>query len=184
MKYTLYGDPVLRKRAAPVEKITDELRTFLNEFAAYAVSLDAYGMAAPQVGRSIAVIVLRIPKYDSEGKLVGFDPPRIVINPKISNPSKETWSYPEGNYVLPHIQAEVYRPFSITLKGQNIDGTEFEEVLTGMPARIAMHENDHLHGVLFIDRLSAKDRKAIEPKLREIKNSLYKQLQLKSCLEM
>jgi peptide deformylase len=75
----------------------------------------------------------------------------------------------EGCLSIPGVRADVERPKSLTVEALGIDGKPFKRVFNNLPARIIMHENDHLNGVLFIDRLSQKIKDRIEPKLKEIK---------------
>ena len=75
----------------------------------------------------------------------------------------------EGCLSIPGVHAEVVRPLSIHVRYQTLDRRTVEEDVVGFRARVIMHENDHLNGNLYIDRLSSQERKKIEPLLRVIK---------------
>ena len=93
----------------------------------------------------------------------------MIINPVLSSPSSEMASMLEGCMSLPGLHVEVVRPQKIHIRYQNIKGEFIEEDLEDFRARMFMHENDHLNGVLHIDRMDPKERKEIEPVLRAMK---------------
>jgi len=93
----------------------------------------------------------------------------VIINPVLSSPSEEKVSMLEGCMSLPDLHVEVVRPKSIHVSYQNLLGETIEEDLFDFRARMFMHENDHLNGVLHIDRMDPKERKQIEQLLREMK---------------
>src|SRR5574338_580180 len=90
-----YSNPILRKKCAPVEHITDELKAFIKDMEETMDSYSGLGISAPQVGRSIAVCLVRFPIEDEESR---YDraPTKVYINPKLTNASKETWVHDEG----------------------------------------------------------------------------------------
>lgn len=165
-----YGNPLLRAKAEPVTKITDEIRQFVKDLEDTMRSFDGLGIAAPQVGKRVAIFLIAPPIGEDEKGFIQA-PTRVFINPKLSAPSQELWSHSEANPVLPEISGQVLRPNQITVTAQDIDGREFTETFTDWPARVIMHENDHLNGVLFIDRLSPKERKQIETQLQLLKKN-------------
>jgi peptide deformylase len=163
-----YGNPLLRTKAKTVESITEETLQFIRDLEDTMRSFDGLGIAATQVGKLVSIFLIAPPIYGPDNT-VTQGACRAFINPKLSNPSSEEWSHEEGNPVLPHLTGQVVRPREITVTAQNIDGTWFTETFKDWPARIIMHENDHLNGVLFIDRLSQKERKKLDPKIRALK---------------
>lgn len=164
-----YGDPILRKKAARVDHIDDELRQFVADMIETMVE-SGMGLAAPQVKRSIALFVAMFPVEDPDGKF-RYSPPQVFINPKILAHSEETWTEDEGCLSIPKLRGDVTRPLKISIEATDLDGNHFTAELVGWPARVFLHENDHLNGVLYIDRMDPKKRKEIEPKLREIKRT-------------
>jgi peptide deformylase len=162
-----YDNPILRKKAAKVTEITDEIRTLIRDMEETRASLDGLGISAPQVGKSLAIFIASPPVQEKDGSW-GQKPSRVFINPRLSHPSAQCWSHEEGCMSIPKIYISVTRPVSITVTAQDIDGKEFTEELVGWDARVIMHENDHLNGVLMIDRIPAEQRKMLEPQLRKI----------------
>lgn len=82
----------------------------------------------------------------------------------------------EGCLSLPGLRAPVKRPWKITVEAIDINGNEFREEIEGYNARVRMHENDHINGVLFIDRLDQHIRNQIEPLLREMKKNITREV--------
>ncbi len=164
-----YGHPDLRMKAKPVEKITLEIVRICEDMLETMVSLDnAIGFAGPQFGIPLRIFVIREEKFLPDNKYY-FCEPEVIINPVLSSPSKETESMLEGCMSFPGLHVEVTRPKSIHVRYQNIKGEWMEEDLKNFRARMFMHENDHLNGVLHVDRMDPKERKKIEPVLREMK---------------
>lgn len=163
-----YGNPLLRKKAEPVAEITQEIKQLIQDMLETMQAQDGLGIAAPQVGRSLAIFITAPPIEDGKGGYTQL-PPRVFINPKLSNPTNEGWPHSEACMSIPKLSGTVIRPVQITVTAQDIHGKEFTEVFTGWPARVLMHENDHLNGVLFIDRIPQDERRAMEDALRKIK---------------
>lgn len=172
-----YGNPVLRKKGARVEAITDELRELVRDMFETMHAHNGIGLAAPQISLSLTLFVTQVPHK------VNDDPndnrweegvPKVFINPKILAFSEEHWTADEGCISIPGLYGNVTRPLKIKVTATNLDGETFEEELFGLDARCFMHENDHINGVLYIDRLESKERKKMEPKLNEIKKK-YRQ---------
>lgn len=164
-----YGHPDLRVKAKPVEALTPEIVQICEDMLATMVSMDnCIGFAGPQLGILLRIFVIREEKFLPDNKYY-FGEPEVIINPVLTNPSVETESMLEGCMSLPGLHVEVRRPKSIHVRYQNIKGEFIEEELTEFRARMFMHENDHLNGVLHIDRMDPKERKKIEPELRAMK---------------
>ncbi|MBA3958704.1 MAG: peptide deformylase [Parachlamydiaceae bacterium] len=167
-----YGNPVLRKKTGCVDGIDAELRQLVQDMIETMDATDGAGLAAPQVNKSLSLFITKHPI------LVGEDTPkahyiegklRIFINPKILAYSEEMTVRSEGCLSIPGLYGDVVRPISIKVQATNLEGELFEEELSGNDARAFMHENDHINGVLYIDRLSPKERKMLEPHLHKIK---------------
>lgn len=171
-----YGDPILRKKTSPVTHIDDQIRRLIDDMTETMRKNDGIGIAAPQVHQSLAICIVCPPVIVGEGedRKIIEGTPRVFINPKLSNPSEHITSYSEGCLSIPKLHAEIIRPASITVEAMDINGNIFTEELFGMEARILMHENDHLNGVLFIDRIQGKKRQALEPQLQQIKKKYSK----------
>ena len=170
-KYQLryYGHPDLRVKAKSVEELTPEIVQICEDMLAKMVSLDnCIGFAGPQLGVLLRIFVIREEKFLPDNQYY-FGEPEVIINPILSAPSKELETMAEGCMSLPGLHVEVTRPKSIHVRYQNIEGEFIEEDLTEFRARMFMHENDHLNGVLHIDRMDPKVRKEIETILRDMK---------------
>jgi peptide deformylase len=167
-----YDDPVLRKKAEPIDAITPEIERLAQDMIDTMVSSNGVGLAGPQVGRLLRIFIIRDEKLDPAGDYV-LGPPEVIINPTLSNPSEEKVSMVEGCLSLPGLYVEVIRPKKIHVRYMNLKGEWVEEHLDEFRARVTMHENDHLNGVLTIDRIDKKKRKMVEPNLMAIKKKYH-----------
>jgi len=163
-----YGNSKLRSKCLEVQEITEEIKQLCLDMVETMDANNGVGLAAVQVGKLLRIIVIREVLDDENGEAFLGDA-EIYINPKLSNPSEKTKKLPEGCLSIPSLHEEVERPISIHIDALDIDGNKISKEIHNYKAREVMHENDHLNGVLFIDRLPAKKRKEIEPFLREIK---------------
>lgn len=171
---TYYGDPILRKKCQPVEKITDEIKKLVADMVDTMEAANGIGLAAPQIGRSLRVFVTCVPIEDesAEGEYLQGEL-RVFINPEILEVSEEMSEISEGCLSIPTINGYVERPYSIKVKAMDLEGNPFVMEAFGLDAHCILHENDHINGVLFIDRIRGKERKAIEDKLRKVKETYY-----------
>ena len=168
LKMRYYGDPVLRKQCEPIKEITEEIRKLAKDMIETMDKNDGIGLAAPQVGHSVRLFVLRNYIFTEEGHWTLSDP-KVFINPKLKDPSVHLISDTEGCLSLPGLRLPVNRPDKITVEAIDLEVNIFVEELEGYNARVRMHENDHINGVLFIDRVDTYLRKKIDPILKEIK---------------
>jgi peptide deformylase len=143
------GDPILRQSTAPVQEITDELRTLVADMFETMHHARGIGLAAPQVGRTERLAVIEI-----EGE------PLVVINPEIVETSSGKVKAEEGCLSIPDIYADVERPKDVVVRAMNLDGDTYEIQATELLARCLQHEIDHLDGKLFLDYLSVLKRTA------------------------
>jgi peptide deformylase len=157
MPIRVLGDPVLKAATQPVETFDRSLRTLCDDLLETMYDAPGVGLAAPQVGRSLRLFV-----YD-DGRGNG---PGVVANPELSSMGEETIEDEEGCLSIPGIYHPTRRAYRVLLTGQDANGkplsTEGEELL----ARVFQHETDHLNGMLYIDRLSAEDRRQVMAELR------------------
>ncbi len=160
-----YGDPVLRKKAEPVAAITPEIIQLAHDMIETMMANNGVGLAAPQVGHSLRLYVFCDEILNEEGH-AELGAPQVAINPVLSHPSKEMEESMEGCLSIPGIRVHVSRPRSIHIRYQNLEGKWIEQELAGFVARVNMHENDHLNGVLHIDRTSAEEKRQVASRLR------------------
>jgi len=169
LKMTYFGNPILRKKAAPIDEITDEIKDIAAEMVEVMRAQKGIGLAAPQVGLGIRLFIICVDHEDEEGEVV-LGEPRVFINPILKNGSQEQVERSEGCLSIPELRAPVMRPLTIDVEALDLEGNRFEiKGAYGFLARVIMHENDHLNGVLFIDRIKGKQRAQLEPFLRKIK---------------
>lgn len=154
MEVLRLGNETLRSKAVPVEEVTDEIRALAAEMFETMEKSDGVGLAAPQIGLSIRMFVL---KADDGIK-------RVFINPQIIETSQELCSYEEGCLSIPKYYEDVVRPERITVQAKNENGRRFTLEADGFLARVIQHEYDHLEGVLFIDRIDPAKKAKIEEK--------------------
>lgn len=153
-----FGDPVLRKVSAPVEKIDEKIEQLLNDMAETMYDAPGVGLAAPQVG-----VNLRIVTIDVDGKL------RKIINPKIIDSSNEEEIVEEGCLSVPTVYEKVKRPITVKVKYTNEKGEEVMEETDGLLARAFQHEIDHLNGVVFVDKISSLAKSLVGKKLAKMR---------------
>jgi peptide deformylase len=169
MKYTIhvYGDPVLRRRAEPVEKGFTDLEQIIENMWETMYYSDGVGLAAPQAGMSIRLFVIDGTGIaDEEPEMKGFK--KVFINPEIIEKSGESWSMNEGCLSLPDIREYVERPDIVKIRYFDENFELHEETYKGYAGRVIQHEYDHLEGVLFIDYLSPLKKRLLRSKLRDI----------------
>ena len=176
----LYWDNAwLRKKAEPVSEINNEVKAFIQEFLEKFKHPDLFspgsipiGLAATQVGSPYRIFAV-CPHQIVNNKDT-YGPPKIFINPVLTEPSDELMIADEGCLSFPGLYLPVLRPESITIEWQDTEGKSFKKRVSGYYARQIMHENDHLNGVLFIDRVSKNIRKRIKNDLDAIKKNCQK----------
>lgn len=163
------GDPVLREHSKPIEEITDEIKELAHFMIDYADNNNGIGLSAVQVGVPIRLFVLRDYIILPDGKW-SVSEPKVFINPKVLWKSKEMEEDQEGCMSVPNLQVgPIARPAKVRIEALDLDGNTFVDEREGINARVSFHENDHLNGVLHIDRLPPRVRKKIESDLQAIK---------------
>lgn len=159
-----FPDPRLREKAEPVrpDEVDDELRELAANMAETMYDEPGIGLAAPQVGEAIRLIVVDTDwtEEDADTK------PTVLVNPKIvRREGAVVWS--EGCLSVPDFTADVDRAERVVLEALDLDGNSVVEEVEGLRAVCFQHEIDHLDGVLFIDRLSRLKRSLYVQKRRK-----------------
>ena len=157
LKVRRYGDPVLRRRATAVETVTPEVRRLVDDMIDTMYDEVGIGLAAPQVGASVRLLVVG----DEEGRGA-----QVLVNPAITAQGGKVTAE-EGCLSLPGIFAQVTRSEWVTLEAQDLDGRPIAITARGLRARVFQHEIDHLDGVLFIDRLEPVVRDRIKRRIKK-----------------
>ncbi len=160
--YTL-GDSVLRQKAEILSAKTPELDQLIKDMFETMYQADGIGLAAPQIGRSMDLIVLDISAM-KEGRATS---PMVLINPEFVD-KQGACSMEEGCLSVPGINEFVDRPEIITLNYQDENFNTRTETFSGMMARVIQHEYDHLQGTLFVDYLSAFKKTLLKNRIRDI----------------
>jgi peptide deformylase len=150
-----YGDAILRRRAQAVREVTPEIRRFVDDMIETMYDEVGIGLAAPQVGMSVRLMVVG----DESGRTA-----RALINPLIAEQGGEVTAE-EGCLSLPGIFAPVTRAEWVRLEAQDLEGAPVSIRARGLTARVFQHEMDHLDGVLFIDRLDPMTRDRIKRRI-------------------
>jgi peptide deformylase len=158
-------DPVLRKKAAPIERVDAALLQLAQDLLATMYDAPGIGLAAPQVGILRRLIVMD-PSRDEEPKQ-----PLIMVNPVILEPGNEMRTHEEGCLSIPEFTAEIERPASTRVSYIDEEGKSQEKTLEGIWSTLVQHEIDHLNGVLFIDYLSRLKRDMVVKKFTKQKRA-------------
>ncbi len=162
---TVFGDPVLRKKAEPITKEFPKLKEFVQNMFDTMYNSDGVGLAAPQVGQAIRIFVIDS-TIDDEDELPGIK--KAFINPEILEKSGDEWVMNEGCLSLPEIREDVLRPETVKIKYVDEDFNEHIETYSGFTSRVIQHEYDHLEGVMFVDYLNPLRKRILKSKLSAI----------------
>jgi peptide deformylase len=152
----LFGDPVLRTAAEPVTDFDKQLRNLVKDLTQTLDDAQGAGLAAPQIGVGLRVFAYAV---DSER---GY-----LVNPVLDFPDEEEEGGEEGCLSFPGIYYDVKRRLNTVAKGFTDRGDPIQVVGTEVLARCLQHENDHLDGILFIDRMDSATRKQAMRAIRE-----------------
>lgn len=170
----IYGQPVLRKESADIEKDYPNLKELLANMFETMEEANGVGLAAPQIGLNIRVVVIDLdvlsedfPEY--KGFKKGFINPHIIEYDETNTESLE-----EGCLSLPGIQEKVARPTRIHVQYLDEDLNEHDEWVEGYLARVMQHEFDHLDAKMFIDRISPLRKQLIKSKLKALLQGRYR----------
>jgi peptide deformylase len=155
------GDSILSEPARPVDAITAEIETLIDDMIATMYAAPGIGLAAPQVGHSLRIFVIDLS--------LGKDPAGLhtMINPEFVERDGMQLEE-EGCLSIPGFTSTVARPKRVVVKGLNRQGDEYTIEGTGLLARALQHEIDHLNGCLFVDRLRGISRDLIVRKIRKM----------------
>ncbi|HRJ71652.1 MAG TPA: peptide deformylase [Terrimicrobiaceae bacterium] len=174
-----YGHPALRAKGQRIEKIDDKLRDLVEDMLDTMVDANGVGLAAQQIGRPIQLCVVDVTGVTdrpSAMRVAGRDVdveeqmPLVLINPEVETfgPAKPG---AEGCLSFPGLGGKITRPYSVRVKARTLDGSEMDFEADGLLARAIQHEHDHLHGILYIDRMEPAERKALEPEIEQFRNA-------------
>jgi len=157
LKIRIYGDPILKKKAASIDKIGPEEKRLFEDMANTMYSLKGIGLAATQVGVEKQMMVIDV----GQGLLK-------LANPKIVKASCKR-SGEEGCLSFPEITVKIRRPEKIVAEALNHEGKKIKIEAEGLLARALQHELDHLAGIVIIDKIGIRQRLFIAKKLARLK---------------
>ena len=157
----IYGDPVLREVAQPVEEFDQAIKNLVSDMVDTVKKAQGLGLAAPQVGVSKRIFVVDLSAVDITEKL------HVFINPEILETTDEI-EMEEGCLSFPGIYQKIVRPARVKVRATDIDGHRFEMTADGLAARAILHEYDHLEGKLFIDYISPIAKTLLKGRLKKL----------------
>ena len=186
LEITQYGHPVLRKKGAPLQQITDEIRQLVRDMLETMYASHGVGIAAQQVGHALMLSVIDVRESEQpstmeiDGQLVEVTNymPLILVNPIIKHSSGKQVG-PEGCLSVPDVTADIVRAAAVEVEAQTLDGQLCRFHCGGLLARTIQHEVDHLHGILFTDRMDAATRAAFAGQLKRLQKETHAALATK-----
>ena len=173
---TKFGHPVLRAKGARIEQITPEIKQLIADMFETMYAAKGIGLAAQQVGHALQLAVIDVREAtdrpstlhrDGEPADVAAFMPLVLINPQLK-PVGDKIPGPEGCLSFPEMYADIARPESVEVVALNEKLERLEFRGGGLLARAVQHETDHLHGILFIDRMTAADKEELKAELQEL----------------
>jgi peptide deformylase len=157
-----YPDPRLKQIAEPVGSVNDEIRQLVDDMAETMYAAPGVGLAANQIGVLLRVFVIDVAGEDEPSDL------KVFINPElVETTGTQTWE--EGCLSFPGVTEEIRRAERVRVKALDREGKPFELEAEGLLAVAIQHENDHLNGVVMLDKLGAVKRRILGRKLARAK---------------
>jgi peptide deformylase len=176
----------LRRKGARVESITSTIQKLAADMLETMHAFKGIGLAAQQVGLALQVAVIDVREVTDRPSSLELDGqpadvagfmPLALINPEIT-PAGQPIAGAEGCLSFPEIYAQVSRPEVIDVKALDARGHPLQFRCGGLLARVIQHETDHLHGILFIDRMTRQTKEDLRPELEQL------QLETKAALKV
>jgi peptide deformylase len=169
MNIVYYPHPALRWKSKPITEINAGLREIVREMFDLMYEARGIGLAANQVGLPLRLFVVNA---STESNETGEE--LVFINPEITN-RKGSIEGEEGCLSLPELYGQVRRAEEIVVEAFDLQGREFSMTLTELAGRVVQHENDHLDGVMFTDRLSDSAQREVEGRLDDFETQFRRQ---------
>ena len=158
-------DSQLRLVSKPVETVTPEIRTLVDDMFETMYDAPGIGLAAIQVGVPLRIVTMDLSKREAkDDEEPEPKKPQVFINPEVTWSSEDFSVYEEGCLSIPEYYEEVERPAQVKVRYTGLDGKTQEIAAEGLLATCLQHEIDHLNGVLFIDHLSRLKRERVTKK--------------------
>jgi len=164
----IYGNPVLKQVAEPIDPDYEGLDELINNMWETMYNAKGVGLAAPQVGRSIRLFI--VDTVQIEGEENPHDGiKRVFINAVKIDEDGAEWPYEEGCLSIPDVRGDVERPQRLKLRYMDENFVEHEEVFDEINARVVQHEYDHIEGVLFTEKLKPIKKRRVRRRLEQMK---------------
>jgi len=172
-----YGHPVLRAKGRRLETPDAKMSQLALDMLETMHEVNGIGLAAQQIGLPIQLCVIDIAGTDDPGRMwvngSEVDPedhmPLVLVNPEVEKIGEPT-PFSEGCLSFPGVTGDVDRPPRVRVQARLLNGSDLSFEADGLLARAVQHEHDHLHGVLFIDRMSPEARKSVEADITRLLN--------------
>jgi len=176
LEISKYGMPVLREKGRLVKDVDDKIKQLAEDMLETMRAANGVGLAAQQVGMPIQLTVVDVAGIEDRPSAMWIDDqevpieehmPLVLLNPVLKL-SEEKEIGNEGCLSFPEITAEIVRSTGVRCSAELLDGTQIEFDAAGLLARALQHEVDHLHGILFIDRMNAATKASVAGKLKRL----------------
>lgn len=177
-----YGDPVLRAKGREVQEIDADVKQLAADMIETMRAANGVGLAAQQIGHAVQLTVIDVADVEDRPSAMFIGDrevdlsehmPLVLLNPQLKL-SAEKESGTEGCLSFPEMSAEITRASGVRCTARLLDGSTIEFDAAGLLARALQHEVDHLHGVLFIDRMSSAARAGLAGKLKRLQKEARK----------
>lgn len=159
LEIVIFPHPTLRHQSKPITKVDAELKQIVSDMFDAMYKAKGIGLAANQVNLPLQLFVINTTGQKGKGEELVF------INPVVSSP-KGASNAEEGCLSLPGVEGNVTRPETIHVSAYDLSGNQIDMTASGLLGRAIQHENDHLQGVMFIDRLSESEKRLIEGEIQ------------------
>jgi peptide deformylase len=187
LKVVKYGNPVLRKKGARIETISPVIKQLTADMFETMYASRGIGLAAQQIGEALQLTVIDVREavdrpstLELDGKPADANEfmPLVLINPEVK-PVGEPAKGPEGCLSFPEIYADISRPETVDVTALDKDGKRIRFRCGGLLARAVQHETDHLHGILFIDRMTTEAKAELQTQLDDLQADTKAELKKK-----
>lgn len=179
-----YGTPVLRQKGARVEAVTPTIKKLIADMLETMYAFKGVGLAAQQVGVPVQLTVIdvrgvtdRPSSLELKGESADIEEnmPLVLLNPRIT-PVGNPVVGPEGCLSFPEVFADIIRPDVVDVTALDAQGQPIEFRCGGLLSRAVQHETDHLHGILFIDRMDKKTKEELRADLERLQSETKAEL--------
>lgn len=158
----------MRKKAKEIGQGYPGLAELISDMFETMAASDGIGLAAPQIGLSLRLIVIDASEMEDQDDPTLKDFKIVLINPRMLDQSGEKWVFNEGCLSFPDIREDVERFSKIRIQYFDENFNLQEKQFDGVKARIIQHEYDHLEGILFVDKIKPLRRRLLNGRLNAI----------------